>query len=269
MNNLEQLLSRYRAYELSKVIDYDKFNQYAITHHSTRIEGSTLTETETQVLLDHDLTPKGKPLEHSLMVKDHYQALLWMLEQAAQKMAVSVNLIQHINALVMKNTGNVYHTVLGSIDATRGEFRKGNVTAGGAYFPNYDKIEALTKKLAIELQTALPSCNTTAAQLQLSFAAHFNLVSIHPFYDGNGRTSRLLMNFIQAWYDLPLAIVFSEDKTDYFEALQAARQQDRLAPFYQFMYHQYEKHLTNEIDKYKAMLQERNASGNQGFSLLF
>ena len=268
-NTVEQLLSRYRAHELSKVIDYDKFNRYAITHHSTRIEGSTLTETETQVLLDHDLTPKGKPLEHSLMVKDHFQALLFVLKQAAQKTAISVNLIQQINALVMKNTGNTCHTVLGTVDATRGEFRKGNATAGGVYFPNYDKVASLTEKLATELQATLSNSDTVAAQLQLSFAAHFNLVSIHPFYDGNGRTSRLLMNFIQARYDLPLAIVFSEDKTDYFDALQATRQQDRLEPFYQFMYHQYEKHLTHEIDQYEVMLQDRKASGNQRFNLLF
>ena len=117
-NTVEQLLSRYRAHELSKVIDYDKFSQYAITYHSTRIEGSTLTEMETQVLLDHDLTPKGKPLEHSLMVKDHFQALLFVLKQAAQKTAISVNLIQQINALVMKNTGNVYHTALGTVDVS-------------------------------------------------------------------------------------------------------------------------------------------------------
>jgi Fic family protein len=49
-------------------------------------------------------------------------------------------------------------------------------------------------------------------QLELSFAAHFNHVTIHPFYDSNGRTSRLLMNFIQQFSSLPLAIVFKEDK---------------------------------------------------------
>ena len=49
---VEKLLGRYRQYDLSEVVVYDKFNRYAITHHSTRIEGSTLTDTETQLLLD-------------------------------------------------------------------------------------------------------------------------------------------------------------------------------------------------------------------------
>ena len=49
---------------------------------------------------------------------------------------------------------------------------------------------------------------TVEEKLQLSFSTHFDLVSIHPFYDGNGRTSRLLMNFIQQYFHLPLAIVY-------------------------------------------------------------
>lgn len=262
-----KLLDRYRQYALSKVIDYDKFNHYAITHHSTRIEGSTLTETETQVLLDDGLTPKGKPLEHALMAQDHYQALLFMLQQAEQKAELTVGLIQQINARVMKHPGNTYNTPLGTVEASQGAFRKGNVVAGSTYFPNYDKVASLTERLAEGLRASLDECTTVAAQLELSFAAHFNLVSIHPFYDGNGRTSRLLMNFIQAWYGLPLSIVFSEDRTNYFDALQEARQQEDIHIFHRFMYEQYTQYLQQEINKYEAM-PGRRSSGKQ-FSLLF
>jgi len=72
---VEQLLKTYRSLELSKIIDFDKFNRFAIVHHSSNIEGSTLTEIETQLLLDEGLTPKGKPLQYSLMEVDHYQAI--------------------------------------------------------------------------------------------------------------------------------------------------------------------------------------------------
>ena len=239
-----------------------------ITHHSTRIEGSTLTDTETQLLLDEGLTPKGKPLEHSLMAKDHYQALLFVLQAAEQKQELSVNFIRQINARVMRNTGGIYHTVLGEVDSSQGEFRKGNVTAGGTYFPNYDKVPKLTEQLVSELRDSLAQKTAVAAQLELSFAALFNLVSIHPFYDGNGRSSRLLMNFIQAYYGLPLAIVFSEDRADYFGALQQARQQKDIDVFHRFMYDQYKKYLSNEISKYEAMLDDRSSSGPT-FSLLF
>ena len=75
-----------RYLELSKgVLNYDKFNQYAITHHSTVIEGSTLSLEETFILLDKGLTPNNRPLEHSLMATDHLKALKLIIEWAKSK----------------------------------------------------------------------------------------------------------------------------------------------------------------------------------------
>ena len=65
---LLELLSKYRQLQLKEVIDYDKFNLISIDHHSTRIEGSTLTEVEAQVLINEGKTPKGKPLEESSQI---------------------------------------------------------------------------------------------------------------------------------------------------------------------------------------------------------
>jgi Fic family protein len=74
MEDVSKIVGGYKSLDLHHVIDYDKFKQYAIVHHSSSIEGSTLTENETRLLLDEGITPKGKPLEHSLMVKDHFEA---------------------------------------------------------------------------------------------------------------------------------------------------------------------------------------------------
>lgn len=81
MDKVDVLLKNYRSLNLESIIDFSKFNEYAITYHSTAIEGSTLTENETRLLLEEGLTPKGKPLLHSLMVTDHYKALLFVLEE--------------------------------------------------------------------------------------------------------------------------------------------------------------------------------------------
>ncbi len=78
------LIEKFQSFNLSSIIDFDKFNGYAITHHSTTIEGSTLTENETRLLLDEGITPAGKPLLHSLMVQDHYRALLLIMQKAEQ-----------------------------------------------------------------------------------------------------------------------------------------------------------------------------------------
>ncbi len=118
-------------------MDFDKFNRYAITHHSTTIEGSTLTENETRLLLDEGVTPAGKPLLHSLMVQDHYNALLFVIQKADQKITISSTFIQAINAAVMKQTGSIYQIVFGELNAATGVFRKGNVSAGSSYFVIY------------------------------------------------------------------------------------------------------------------------------------
>jgi Fic family protein len=64
MEDIKKIVEEYQSLNLHDVIDYDKFNQYAIVHHSSSIEGSTLTENETRLLLEEGVTPKGKPLEH-------------------------------------------------------------------------------------------------------------------------------------------------------------------------------------------------------------
>lgn len=256
MASIEHMIAQYQSYHLDQIIDHEKFNEYAIVHHSTVIEGSTLTENETRLLLDEGLTPKGKPLIHSLMVKDHYEALKFTLLAAAEKRPITVSLIREINACVMKSTGSVYNTPLGQVDASKGEFRKGNVSAGGSYFVNFDKVILYTTRLAESLAEKINSVKTVKEKLDLSFSAHFDLVTIHPFYDGNGRTSRLLMNFIQRYFDLPLAIVYLQDKSDYFTALQDSRSAESLEPFLNFMCGQYEKFLLEEIKQYRKLMGE-------------
>lgn len=274
MKKLLDILAEYQALDLHGVIDHDRFNHYAIVHHSSGIEGSTLTENETRLLLEEGTTPKGKPLEHSLMVKDHFEALKFVLDAAAKKRAPDTAFIQAINAKVMRGTGSIHNTPLGEIDATQGEFRKGNVSAGGSYFIAYDKVPAYTERLAEKLKEELAKANNITAKLRLSFVAHFDLVSIHPFYDGNGRTSRLLMNFIQAYFDLPLAIVYQQDKKDYFDALVSARKNEDTKVFEDFMAKQYQQFMSAEIKQYKkdmsrTLLPKKRNRPGKGLSLFF
>jgi Fic family protein len=264
--DLIKLLAEYQKLGIADVIDHERFNLIAVDHHSTRIEGSTLTEIEAQVLINEGRTPKGKPLTESLMVTDHHEALVYTLENARAKKRLTVKLLQDINAVVMRKTGKIYNTVFGTIDSTTGAFRKGNVTAGVSYFPNFDKVEKLTTDLIRVLENGMKQDIPIIDQLNLSFDAHFNLVSIHPFYDGNGRTSRLLMNYIQAYYGLPLAIVYSENKAAYIQALIDTREKEDISIFRNFMAEEYGTLLALEIKKFKEM---KNPKNGKGFSLLF
>jgi len=91
-------------------------------------------------------------------------------------------------------------------------------------------------------------------------------LSIHPFYDGNGRTSRLLMNYIQAFYDLPIAIVHSNAKAEYIQSLVDTRKKNDIQIFRDFMVSEYTALLENEIRKYEEIAQPKKG---KGFNLLF
>jgi len=233
---------------------------------------------ELDIMSDHVSVLLTRYKELNLQdVLDHERfndlALRYVLDAAIAKKALTVEFIQQINALVMKNTGSIYNTVLGEIDASKGMFRKGNVSAGGSYFPNYDKVILYTTDLVKRLDDNLQKVQDADEQLKLSFSAHFDLVSIHPFCDGNGHTSLLLMNYIQAYHRLPLAIVFKEDKADYYVAPQETRKQEDMQVFYNFMFGQYRKQLEQEITSYtEAMSQKiepKKGKGPAGYSLFF
>ena len=261
------LNDKFQTLNLSAIIDFDKFRDYAITHHSTTIEGSTLTETETRLLLDEGITPAGKPLLHSLMVQDHYNALLFITQKSKERIRVTPEFIQQINAAVMKQTGSIYQTVFGELDASKGVFRKGNVSAGSTYFVGYEKVEPLVNKLCDGINEKIIASSSITEKLNICFDTHFDLVTIHPFYDGNGRTARLLMNFLQLHFNLPLSIVFKEAKAAYFEALQQTRKEEDISIFRTFMFEQYAKYLQQEIEKFEQL--DKAGEKGKGYSFVF
>ena len=250
-DNLNKWVEKFESLNLSSVMDFEQFNRIAIVHHSSAIEGSTLTLEETALLINEGITAKGKPMSDHEMVKDHYNALLFTLEKAKNKTLITPEFLKQVNAHVNKNTGQVRNTSLGICDDTKGDFRLGNVTAGATYFVNYDKVQEMTMELCNNIQSKINSVKTNEEIYQLSFDAHFYLVSIHPWFDGNGRTSRLLMNFIQAIHHKPLSIVFLEDKSGYIKALNDSRRDNDITIFKTFMADQHVKYLKQEIEKYE------------------
>jgi Fic family protein len=85
----------------------------------------------------------------------------------------------------------------------------------------------------------------------LSFDAHYNLVTIHPWADGNGRMSRLLMNWLQFEFRLIPSLILSDEKEAYIKALVAARENDDLTIFRSYMQGVVEHQLTQEIEIYQ------------------
>lgn len=249
MNELDKLLETYHQLGIQDAVNYAEFNKILITTHSTRIEGSTISFEEATELIQKGNTPGGKNIDFSLQVLDHHNALNFILSEAEKGTKLSVDFIKEIASKVMARTGELYQNALGKVDVSKGEFRNTSVRAGSASFMNFQKVPSAMENLVKELNEYFPKQQTAEEKLALSFYAHYELVNIHPFLDGNGRTARLLMNFVQKKYDLPLGIVFSEDKPQYYKALNSVKETENFDIYNDFMFDQYEKHLKTEIDK--------------------
>lgn len=227
-----------------------QLSQVMVSAHSTMIEGSRVTVLEAIDFLlgQAPALGPGKPLEGYDMLGDHARALDLVLARADAQQLPSPTFLRELAAAVMHSTGRVTTTVLGRVDPTQGELRRNNVfIVGATSFPNAQKVPTLVAALMGELRERMPAAATLRAQLELAFEAHQRLVSIHPFNDGNGRTSRLLMNYVQRYYGHPLTIVFREDRQAYFDSLEQSRVAEDLTVFKEFMLDQHGKSLAYQL----------------------
>jgi len=242
-------LKRFKDFNVQDAMDYNKWNEIFISHHSTSIEGSSLTVDETRLLLAEGITAKGKPLRDHLMVTNHHAALLEVIAYARKKGQITSEYLKRISALVMKDTGGLVNAMGGSYDISKGDFRLGMVYVGKRYFMDYHKVPDSVEKLCADIRTNINQVQSIKEIYDMAFDAHFDFVSIHPFGDGNGRVARLLMNYVLEYHKQPLAVIFSEDKADYFQALEDSREKENYTPIRNFMYAQQTKFLEQEITK--------------------
>lgn len=251
---IQRLLERHKELGISDQIDYEKFYLYSIITLSTAIEGSTVTEVEAQLLFDEGITAKGKPLIEQLMNLDLKAAYDYGHTWIKRHEDITVESLVTLAARVMARTGGEYNSLGGSFDASKGELRKLNVTAGagGRSYMNWKKVPVKLKAFCDELnkrRKAVDKCDK-AAVYELSFWAHYELVTIHPWADGNGRTSRLLMNLLQMEYDVLPTKVFKEDKAEYIQALIDTREAEDTNIFINCMAKLHCEHLQQDIDQF-------------------
>ena len=254
VHNLDALIGKYKELGIDQQIDYDKFYLYSLITHSTAIEGSTITELENQVMFDHGVSIKGKSIEEQSMNLDLKNAYDVAINLAKNHTPITIDSLISLSALVMKNTGKEYKTVLGDFSSAKGELRLLNVTAGfgGRSYMNYSKVPTKLTEFCRQLNEDRKDANKKSITelYKISFDAHFNLVTIHPWADGNGRMARLVMNMLQFEFGLIPTIIHKEYKEEYIKALVATREEDNLDIFRAFMTKMMEENLTAEIETY-------------------
>lgn len=178
------------------------------TYNSNGIEGNTLTLRETQVVLE-GITVGGKSIKEHLEAINHEKAILFLDDLVKDNEPISEWNIKNIHQLILKDIDN----------ENAGRYRKENVTIKGATHipPDYLKVPELMEKLILTYNT----WNVYHPIIQAALL-HGELVKIHPFVDGNGRTSRLLMNLDLMNSGYNPVIIKKESRLKYYEALDKA-----------------------------------------------
>lgn len=188
------------------------------TYHSNAIEGNTLTIKETKVALE-GITVGGKTMREHIEAINHREAIYFVEELVSQKEPLSQRDIKDIHQLILKKID----------DQNAGVYRNTNVIIAGAEHTPPDFVHVLSdmENLIRWYQNEAQELHPVeqAARLQADF------VKIHPFIDGNGRTSRLLMNLELIKAGFPAAVLPVEKRLEYYEALDAAHTQDDYQPF--------------------------------------
>lgn len=178
------------------------------TYHSNAIEGNTLTLKETKVVLE-GITIGGKSMREHFEVINHKEAIDYVEAMVQNQNALSEWQIKSIHQLVLKN-----------IDShNAGQYRHENVVIAGAEHlpPNYFKVPEAMTNLIKQYQA-----NANLHPVELAARLHVDFVGIHPFVDGNGRTSRLLMNFELMRHGYLPIIIPVEQRLSYYQALDTA-----------------------------------------------
>jgi len=203
-----------------------------MTYNSNAIEGNSLTLKETRLVINEGITIKGKPLKDHIEAKSHKEALDYLYELAAtrKKILPSEMLIGTFHQIVTEDIDKEW----------AGKYRNSLAMVGGT---NYKPPEAVdVPEMMRDLIDWARSNKNKLHPIELAAIFHYKLVAIHPFFDGNGRIARLIMNVILIQAGYPLAIILKNDRKRYYNALSKADGGD-LIPFIRFIAQAVERSL--------------------------
>lgn len=176
------------------------------TYHSNAIEGNTLTLLETKVVLE-GITVGGKALREHFEAINHRDAILYVEDIIKKQEPFSEWQIRNIHQLILKNID----------DENAGRYRQQNVLISGAT-TNPPDHTLLNDKMAQFIDWYNRDAHTLHP-IERAAKVHADFVGIHPFIDGNGRTSRLLMNLELMKAGYPPSVITVENRLAYYEAL--------------------------------------------------
>ncbi|XP_029427122.1 protein adenylyltransferase FICD [Rhinatrema bivittatum] len=190
--------------------------------HTVAIEGNTLTLSEIRHIIETRYAVPGKSLEEQNEVIGMHAAMKY----------VNTTLVSRIGSVTISDVLQIHRRVLGYVDPVEaGRFRTNQVFVGHHIPPHPRDVEK-------QMQEFVQWLNSDDAMnlhpVEFAALAHYKLVYVHPFVDGNGRTSRLLMNVILMQAGYPPITIRKEQRSEYYHVLEMANEGD-VRPFIRFI----------------------------------
>ncbi|MCH2155555.1 MAG: Fic family protein [Opitutales bacterium] len=211
LSDKKAILDSHRPLPAALVDNLEQWFLIELTYTSNAIEGNTLTRKETAVVVEKGLTVSGKSLTEHLEATNHAEALRSVMALVNAK---TQDLTEH-------SILDIHNTILKGIDDdSAGHYRSIPVRISGSevILPNHRKVPDLMENFIKEMTS-----KRSLHPVELAADAHYELVTIHPFIDGNGRTARLLMNLILMQQGFPPALIRKRDRLKYIKALEQAQ----------------------------------------------
>ena len=236
----KQRLDTHRPFSVDLETNLREWFKIGLTYTSNAIEWNTLSRAETALVVEKGLTVEGKTLREHLEAVNHAQAFDWVVQRIhTNKQTIAENTILDLHQQILQKID----------DTNAGRYRTVPVRIAGStvIMPNAMKVPELMEKFISWLQ------KNNDHPLTGAIDAHFKLVSIHPFIDGNGRTARLLMNLLLMQEGYPPAIIRKEDRRQYIASIEKAQLGGSLSDYYALMY----RAIDRSFDIYLHTLEDK------------
>jgi Fic family protein len=182
-----------------------------LTYDSNAIEGNSLSLEETSLVVNENIVPEGKTLREIYEAKNHIKALKFLKEHKGD---LNENLILKLHSIILDNISERFS----------GKYRKSSIRIAGSTFkpPTPEKVPQLIGNLIYWYKKNKNKFH----QFELAILISMKFVTIHPFIDGNGRVSRLIMNFLLSKKDYPWINIYNKQRQKYLQAVRKANDED-------------------------------------------
>jgi Fic family protein len=213
IDNLNNEIKKIRPLSKNELKQIKEYFRIGLTYSSNALEGNSLTESETKVVLEDGITIGGKPLKDHFEAVGHSNAFDFMYELSKKSIITEGNI---------KKIHKLFYLKID--DSNAGIYRKEKVIITGSKYnvPTPEEIP----KLMTEFINKLPILKKSYHPVEFAAKLHKEFVFIHPFIDGNGRVGRLLMNLVLLQAGYPIAISPPILRSNYINLLEKAHKNE-------------------------------------------